>query len=58
MGKLHGRTDGRLRASARSHAEHFARKSDEEFAEYGEKKVASGLDGLPALPVPLPPRTV
>ncbi|GGZ87640.1 pyridoxamine 5'-phosphate oxidase family protein [Streptomyces subrutilus] len=40
------------------HAEHFGRKSDEEFAEYCEKKVGSSLDGLPALPLPLPPRTV
>ncbi|MCX5197782.1 pyridoxamine 5'-phosphate oxidase family protein [Streptomyces sp. NBC_00249] len=40
------------------HAEYFGRKTDEEFAEYCEKKVASSLDGLPALPVPLPARTV
>jgi pyridoxamine 5'-phosphate oxidase-like protein len=41
------------------HADHFARKSDEEFAVYCEKKeyVAVSLDGLPALPLPLPPRT-
>ncbi|MFB6617126.1 pyridoxamine 5'-phosphate oxidase family protein [Streptomyces sp. NPDC085524] len=40
------------------HAEYFGRKTDEEFAEYCEKKVVTSLDGLPALPVPLPPRTV
>ncbi|WP_405707659.1 hypothetical protein OG264_08820 [Streptomyces xanthophaeus] len=45
-------------SGAELHAEYFARKSDEEFAGDCEKKVASSLDGLPALPVPLPPRTV
>ncbi|UQX00346.1 pyridoxamine 5'-phosphate oxidase family protein [Streptomyces sp. RerS4] len=40
------------------HAEYFGRKTDEEFAEYCEKKVATSLDGLPALPLPLPARTV
>ncbi|MFE5809485.1 pyridoxamine 5'-phosphate oxidase family protein [Streptomyces sp. NPDC056491] len=42
------------------HAEYFGRKSDEEFAAYCEKKefIGSSLDGLPALPLPLPPRTV
>jgi hypothetical protein len=41
------------------HAEHFARKSDEEFAAYCEKKdyVGVSLDGLPALPLPLPARS-
>ncbi|MFI6701444.1 pyridoxamine 5'-phosphate oxidase family protein [Streptomyces sp. NPDC050509] len=41
------------------HAEHFGRKSDEEFAAYCAKKehVPVSLDGLPALPMPLPPRT-
>lgn len=41
------------------HAQHFARKSDEEFAAYCEKKehVGESLDGLPALPLPLPART-
>ncbi|MFD4138367.1 pyridoxamine 5'-phosphate oxidase family protein [Streptomyces sp. NPDC058572] len=41
------------------HAEHFGRKTDEEFAVYCEKKehVAMSLDGLPALPLPLPART-
>ncbi|ATW47625.1 pyridoxamine 5'-phosphate oxidase family protein [Streptomyces xantholiticus] len=40
------------------HAEHFGRKSDEEFAAYCEKKehVGVSLDGLPGLPLPLPPR--
>ncbi|MFF5567316.1 pyridoxamine 5'-phosphate oxidase family protein [Streptomyces sp. NPDC012623] len=41
------------------HAEHFGRKSDEEFAAYCAKKdyVGVSLDGLPALPLPLPART-
>ncbi|UVS80830.1 pyridoxamine 5'-phosphate oxidase family protein [Actinokineospora sp. UTMC 2448] len=40
------------------HEEHFGRKSDPEFAEYCAKKphVGASLDGLPALPLPLPPR--
>ncbi|WP_336321589.1 pyridoxamine 5'-phosphate oxidase family protein [Streptomyces lavendofoliae] len=40
------------------HAEHVGRKTDEEFAAYCEKKhhVGVSLDGLPALPLPLPPR--
>ncbi|MFD9358656.1 pyridoxamine 5'-phosphate oxidase family protein [Streptomyces sp. NPDC060031] len=42
------------------HAEYFGRKTDEEFAAYCEKKdfIETSLDGLPALPLPLPPRTV
>ncbi|KJY18782.1 MULTISPECIES: pyridoxamine 5'-phosphate oxidase family protein [Streptomyces] len=42
------------------HADYLARKTDEEFAEYCEKKdhIATSLDGLPALPLPLPARTV
>ncbi|GAA2633218.1 MULTISPECIES: pyridoxamine 5'-phosphate oxidase family protein [Streptomyces] len=42
------------------HAEYFGRKTDEEFAEYCEKKefIETSVDGLPALPLPLPPRTV
>ncbi|MEV7420081.1 pyridoxamine 5'-phosphate oxidase family protein [Streptomyces sp. NPDC089919] len=41
------------------HAEYFGRKTDEEFAAYCEKKeyVGQSLDGLPALPLPLPART-
>jgi hypothetical protein len=41
------------------HARHFGRKTDEEFAAYCEKKeyVGTSVDGLPALPLPLPPRT-
>jgi hypothetical protein len=41
------------------HAEHFGRKTDEEFQEYCERKPYNGssIDGLPALPLPLPPRT-
>ncbi|MFC5803737.1 pyridoxamine 5'-phosphate oxidase family protein [Streptomyces formicae] len=40
------------------HAEHFGRKTDEEFAAYCAKKphVGASLDGLPALPLPLPAR--
>ncbi|MGW0546756.1 pyridoxamine 5'-phosphate oxidase family protein [Streptomyces altiplanensis] len=40
------------------HAEYFARKTDEEFAAYCEKKdyIGVSLDGLPALPLPLPAR--
>ncbi|MFJ4781335.1 pyridoxamine 5'-phosphate oxidase family protein [Streptomyces sp. NPDC088762] len=42
------------------HAEYFGRKTDDEFGEYCEKKefIGTSLDGLPALPLPLPPRTV
>ncbi|MFF2524408.1 pyridoxamine 5'-phosphate oxidase family protein [Streptomyces liangshanensis] len=41
------------------HAEHFGRKTDDEFAAYCEKKdhVGVSLDGLPALPLPLPARS-
>ncbi|HET6857190.1 MAG TPA: pyridoxamine 5'-phosphate oxidase family protein, partial [Streptomyces sp.] len=40
------------------HAEYFARKTDEEFAAYCAKKehIGVSLDGLPALPLPLPLR--
>lgn len=40
------------------HARHFERKSDAEFSAYCEGKefIASSLDGLPGLPLPLPPR--
>jgi hypothetical protein len=40
------------------HARHFGRKSEEEFAEYCAKKEYNpvSIDGLPALPMPLPPR--
>ncbi|KOX24536.1 pyridoxamine 5'-phosphate oxidase [Saccharothrix sp. NRRL B-16348] len=40
------------------HEEYFDRKSDEEFAAYCEKKdfVGFSMDGLPAVPLPLPPR--
>ncbi|MFC7616669.1 pyridoxamine 5'-phosphate oxidase family protein [Actinokineospora soli] len=40
------------------HEEYFGRKSDPEFAEYCAAKphVGASLDGLPALPLPLPPR--
>lgn len=40
------------------HTDFFGRKTDEEFGEYCERKeyVASSVDGLPGLPLPLPPR--
>ncbi|MEU4443732.1 pyridoxamine 5'-phosphate oxidase family protein [Actinosynnema sp. NPDC050801] len=40
------------------HADYFGRKSDEEFSAYCESKDfnAVSMDGLPALPLPLPPR--
>jgi Pyridoxamine 5'-phosphate oxidase len=40
------------------HAEHFGRKDDESFNDYCAAKphVATSLDGLPGLPLPLPPR--
>ncbi|MEU5694577.1 pyridoxamine 5'-phosphate oxidase family protein [Actinosynnema sp. NPDC020468] len=40
------------------HADHFGRKSDEEFRAYCESKDHNlrSIDGLPALPLPLPPR--
>ncbi|MFH8580116.1 pyridoxamine 5'-phosphate oxidase family protein [Streptomyces zaomyceticus] len=40
------------------HAEYFNRKTDEEFNTYCEGKdhIADSLDGLPALPLPLPPQ--
>lgn len=41
------------------HAEFFGRKTDEEFAAYCVRKEHNGtsIDGLPAVPLPLPPRT-
>ncbi len=41
------------------HAQHFGRKSEDEFAAYCAKKEFNGqsIDGLPALPLPLPPRS-
>ncbi len=40
------------------HAEYFGRKSDPEFVAYCASKEFNGesIDGLPALPLPLPPR--
>jgi hypothetical protein len=40
------------------HAQHFGRKSDAEFAAYCENKphIKTSIDGLPALPLPLPAR--
>jgi hypothetical protein len=42
------------------HAKRFAREDDASLSEYFAKKdhVATSLDGLPGLPLPLPPRTV
>ncbi len=39
------------------HREYFGRRTDEEFAAYCERKEYNGrsIDGLPALPLPLPP---
>lgn len=41
------------------HAQHFGRKSEEEFATYCANKPHNGhsIDGLPGLPLPLPPRS-
>lgn len=41
------------------HAQFFGRKTDEEFRAYCETKehVGTSLDGLPGLPLPVPPRT-
>ncbi|MEV6211050.1 pyridoxamine 5'-phosphate oxidase family protein [Kitasatospora sp. NPDC051914] len=41
------------------HTRYFDRKTDEEFAAYckGKDHVGRSIDGLPALPLPLPPRT-
>jgi hypothetical protein len=46
-----------LRAERTLHPDFFGRKTDEEFAAYCAQKehVATSLDGLPALPLPLPP---
>ncbi|WP_035798293.1 pyridoxamine 5'-phosphate oxidase family protein [Kitasatospora mediocidica] len=40
------------------HAEYFGRKNEDEFAAYcaGKELVGVSVDGLPALPLPLPPR--
>jgi hypothetical protein len=41
-----------------THARYFGRKNEEQFAAYCESKEynAASIDGLPALPLPLPPR--
>jgi predicted pyridoxine 5'-phosphate oxidase superfamily flavin-nucleotide-binding protein len=46
------------RAERELHANHFGRKTDEEFREYtaGKPYNNASLDGLPAVPLPLPPR--
>ncbi|MFJ9697954.1 pyridoxamine 5'-phosphate oxidase family protein [Kitasatospora sp. NPDC101183] len=40
------------------HAQYFDRKDEEEFNAYCERKeyIGTSIDGLPALPLPLPPR--
>ncbi|MEV8587251.1 pyridoxamine 5'-phosphate oxidase family protein [Streptomyces sp. NPDC051180] len=40
------------------HSEYFNRKTDEEFNAYCERKdhIGTSLDGLPGLPLPLPPQ--
>ncbi|WP_055528233.1 pyridoxamine 5'-phosphate oxidase family protein [Streptomyces graminilatus] len=42
------------------HARRFAREDDASLSDYFEKKdhIATSLDGLPGLPLPLPPTTV
>ncbi len=47
-----------FRADRTLHGDYFARKTDDEFAAYCEAKpyVGASVDGLPALPLPLPPR--
>ncbi|CCB71728.1 pyridoxamine 5'-phosphate oxidase family protein [Streptantibioticus cattleyicolor] len=42
------------------HRRRFEREDDDSLARYFEKKehIATSLDGLPGLPLPLPPRTV
>ncbi len=39
------------------HAKRFAREDDESLARYSESKehITTSLDGLPGLPLPLPP---
>ncbi|HEX8865579.1 MAG TPA: pyridoxamine 5'-phosphate oxidase family protein, partial [Lentzea sp.] len=46
------------RSERELHADYFGRKSDEEFREYTAKKSynQASIDGLPAVPLPLPPR--
>ncbi|RZQ66004.1 pyridoxamine 5'-phosphate oxidase family protein [Amycolatopsis suaedae] len=47
-----------FRAERTTHAQYFGRKSDEQFRSYCEGKEfnTASIDGLPALPVPMPPR--
>ncbi|GAA2749540.1 pyridoxamine 5'-phosphate oxidase family protein [Kitasatospora cinereorecta] len=46
------------RADRDLHVQYFDRKTDEEFGTYceGKEYVGTSIDGLPALPLPLPPR--
>ncbi|MFD0279979.1 pyridoxamine 5'-phosphate oxidase family protein [Kitasatospora sp. NPDC127111] len=46
------------RADRDLHVQYFDRKTDEEFNTYCEGKpyIGTSIDGLPALPLPLPPR--
>jgi hypothetical protein len=48
------------RADRDLHAQYFDRKGEAEFSAYCERKplVASSIDGLPGVPLPLPPRPV
>ncbi|MFH8347604.1 pyridoxamine 5'-phosphate oxidase family protein [Streptomyces sp. NPDC018045] len=42
------------------HGQYFARKDDDALSEYFTRKsdIATSIDGLPGLPLPLPPRSV
>ncbi|MEV4556911.1 pyridoxamine 5'-phosphate oxidase family protein [Kitasatospora sp. NPDC049285] len=46
------------RSDRELHEQYFDRKTDEEFGAYCEGKdyIATSIDGLPGLPLPLPPR--
>lgn len=48
------------RADRDLHTQYFERKNEEEFNTYceGKQYVGTSIDGLPALPLPLPPRPV
>ncbi|MDH6575467.1 hypothetical protein P3T29_001091 [Kitasatospora sp. MAP5-34] len=41
------------------HSEYFERKGEDQFSAYceGKQYIGSSIDGLPALPLPVPPRT-
>ncbi|MFD7640092.1 pyridoxamine 5'-phosphate oxidase family protein [Kitasatospora sp. NPDC059795] len=48
------------RSDREIHRQYFARKGEENFSDYCESKdyVAASIDGLPSVPLPLPPRPV